>query len=137
MTAHDVPQTSAEQRQNTGQLAPRRVRANPFPTHEVYFVQAVTLGLVKIGYAVRSADRLRTLQVGSPDRLELIGRIACQDPEAVERALHIRFRALRSHGEWFRGEPELLDYIREASTASAEETRQHLRRGLQAAHPAA
>ena len=30
---------------------------------------------------------------------------------ATERCLHIRFDHLREHGEWFRPEPDLLDFI--------------------------
>ncbi|MDB5447631.1 MAG: Mx8p19 [Phenylobacterium sp.] len=77
----------------------------------VYFVRATILGLVKIGVASDIRSRLANLQVGSPDRLELVGVMRAKDALAKEMELHGRFRADHSHGEWFRMSPELSRLI--------------------------
>lgn len=83
----------------------------------VYFIQAATLGLIKIGSAWLPTDRLNTLQIGSPDVLRLLGVIRCPgEARGDEKALHRKFAAHRSHGEWFRPAPELMAYI-EAETS--------------------
>jgi Meiotically up-regulated gene 113 len=65
----------------------------------VYFVKAEKIGLVKIGVAKNVRARLSELQVGSPDRLLLLGFI--QGDEATERRLHALFREKHVIGEWF------------------------------------
>jgi hypothetical protein len=69
-----------------------------------YFVQAENGGLVKIGKSNNIRSRLTTLQTGSPVRLAIIGAIR-GDREAE---LHLRFKGLRSHGEWFKPNAALL-----------------------------
>lgn len=67
----------------------------------VYLIRAVTTGLIKIGKATDPARRLSVLQVGSPDRLEVVALIP--DPlNLLERRLHMTFAKQRSHGEWYR-----------------------------------
>lgn len=82
----------------------------------VYFVRATTLGLVKIGCTIDARDRLKTLQVGSPDRLELLGVICNKRWEETEREVHRRFAAHRRHGEWFEPCDKLLAYIAKNAT---------------------
>jgi hypothetical protein len=79
----------------------------------VYFVKAKTMGLIKIGKAIDVDVRLRSLQIGSPDILEIIGVI----PSVLfsESDVHQKFRAARLHGEWFHPVPELLSFIEECS----------------------
>jgi hypothetical protein len=69
----------------------------------VYFVRARGTQYVKIGYVQDSpgvASRLSTLQCGSPFRLVLERIIPGE--LADEAALHQRFAAYRTIGEWFR-----------------------------------
>ncbi|WP_374655237.1 GIY-YIG nuclease family protein [Phenylobacterium sp.] len=87
-------------------------RMPPDTAGDVYFVQARTLRLVKIGFAADAGDRLRTLRVGSPDELCLLGWIYSDDARRLEADIHVRFAAHRSHGEWFQPAPELLAFIR-------------------------
>jgi len=131
---------SAEQRQNTGQLAPteddlRRVAAEVYDQLEadrkarrkretkeatlVYFVRAQTVGLIKIGIAADPDQRLATLQVGSPDRLTLLGVIAPPDAARTESDLHAAFHRERRHGEWFEPSPRLLDFIQQHAVTPA------------------
>ena len=49
----------------------------------------------------------------SPDTLTVLGAVVCEKPDELERELHARFADHRSHGEWFRPSPELLDYVAE------------------------
>lgn len=79
----------------------------------VYFVQAASMRLIKIGIARDIAHRLCGLQVGSPDRLNLLGVIRPDgvDPKTVEQHLHAEFHDLHSHGEWYRPGDRLLAYI--------------------------
>jgi hypothetical protein len=97
--------------------APQRVAAR---VREVYFVRAVTLGLIKIGVANFAAQRVMSLQTHSPDRLELMGVLICDDHGTLETALHLRFADLRSHGEWFRPGRDLVDFIAEYALGHAD-----------------
>lgn len=91
----------------------------PSTAGDVYFVQAKVLRLVKIGFASDAGDRLRTLQVGSPDELHLIGFIYSNNAKALEAELHTRFSDHRHHGEWFQPAPELLAFIELEATGSS------------------
>jgi hypothetical protein len=86
---------------------PKRASA----AYTVYFVKAVTIGLVKIGKADCVRSRFRVLRTTSPDTLMLLGCIVSDDGTALERDLHRQFAAHRSHGEWFKPSDELLAYI--------------------------
>ena len=79
----------------------------------VYFVRAKTVGLIKIGIANLPRRRLNALQVGSPDKLEIIGLIRARDHADLERHLHSRFSRHRQHGEWFSPDPALVKFIDE------------------------
>lgn len=71
---------------------------------------------VKIGFTRRAAkQRIADLQTGSPSRIRLLIEIPGTPP--LERELHARFAAYRLHGEWFRLEGELADYIRRLAEA--------------------
>lgn len=84
----------------------------------VYFVQALRLGLVKIGIARDVPSRMAALQTGSPDTLTLIGAISTNAPCSLEKTLHMRFAAHRRHGEWFEPAEELLAYLRANATVT-------------------
>lgn len=76
----------------------------------VYFVRNTENGCIKIGMSGAPMSRLRQLQTASPHKLELMGIIEGGPDE--ERRLHDRFAGLRMEGEWFRGDPEMVDGIR-------------------------
>lgn len=81
----------------------------------IYFIRAVGLDLIKIGYTGRPiAIRLQALRCASPARLECVGLM--RGTLVDEKALHFRFAKARSHGEWFRAEPEVLAYIAEKTS---------------------
>ena len=72
-------------------------------SHKVYFVEAVSTGLVKIGWTSNLEKRLYALRRGNAVELVLLKCIP--GDRAVEAALHRRFRAYRVRGEWFRVDP--------------------------------
>lgn len=61
-----------------------------------YFIQCGADGPVKIGFAKDPRRRMHNLQIGSVERLRLVG-VALDD----EASLHRRFSHLRISGEWF------------------------------------
>lgn len=78
---------------------------------EVYFVLAARSELIKIGVSNDAPRRMVEMQVGSPEPLHLMGVMICQNYGELERELHLKFRYLRRHGEWFAAAPELTEFI--------------------------
>lgn len=81
----------------------------PGPLTCIYFIEAPHCAMIKIGRAEDVAQRMSALQCASPEELLLLWCYAA--PLEHEAALHRHFRALRSHGEWFRAEHPLTEYI--------------------------
>lgn len=76
----------------------------------VYFIQSGgQSGPLKIGVSANPLLRLRELQQGNPDRLEIIGTMPGN--RRLERAYHELHDHIRIRGEWFAAEPELLESI--------------------------
>ncbi len=65
---------------------------------------------IKIGFSSEPQKRIVKLQTASPFKLTLVASVPGN--KRMETDLHKRFRHLKSHGEWFRGESELRQYIR-------------------------
>ncbi len=76
-----------------------------FARTQVYFVEAVGLDVVKIGFARDIGERLRKIAVGCPAPLRLLGTMP--GGPAKERDLHVALHASHVHGEWFRRGPDL------------------------------
>lgn len=73
---------------------------------------------IKIGIAEHSVyDRLSCLQSGAYRQLYLMGTISGTDNE---RTIQRRFSSLKIRGEWFRPEPELIDFIKQHSAINRE-----------------
>lgn len=89
----------------------RKRRPKPPALKAVYFIESPALGLVKIGSAANVDQRLARLQTGSADRLVLHGVWLTDDAFRLEREFHVRCASARSHGEWFRKTPEVLDLM--------------------------
>jgi hypothetical protein len=76
----------------------------------IYFVDALDLKMVKIGYASEDPDgRLAIMQTGSP--VKLTRRALMEGDRHVERELHQRFKKLRVHGEWFRDDITIVRFL--------------------------
>jgi hypothetical protein len=76
----------------------------------VYFIVAVTTGMVKIGYSRNPDGRLKTLSQQAPIKYEILATIPGTMKD--ERDLHKKFHAKREHGEWFTYDEELYQYIK-------------------------
>lgn len=92
----------------------------------VYFIQGAKLRLIKVGSARCVIRRLRLLQTGSPDLLDIIGVMEPEDAWAKEAELLSRWWAHRWHGEWFAPAPEILAYIAEHAPPKVDAKRQAL-----------
>jgi hypothetical protein len=77
----------------------------------VYFVRAEGLDLFKIGVTNDPHARLASLKTNCPVPLKLVAVILATDAEETEDRVHRRFAHLRTAGEWFRSDPELVDFI--------------------------
>lgn len=75
----------------------------------VYFIEALGIGHIKIGWSINPLKRLAQLQTGSAARLQLLGYIPGKKP--FEQKLHKDFAHLCHHDEWFHGTEELRSYI--------------------------
>lgn len=80
------------------QIAERKHKA-PI-SRDIYIIQAVIGGPVKIGVSVYPPARLEQLQVGCPFPLRIIKSFPATKT-VTEKGLHARFAAYRLHGEWF------------------------------------
>lgn len=83
----------------------------PKPSGHIYFVQAETIGHIKIGWTGNLPDRLKSLRTSSPVPLRLLGAIWAE--MEIERVLHGAFKEDRVCGEWFKPHALLLEYIRD------------------------
>lgn len=82
----------------------------------LYFMQNTRTKDVKIGFSKHPRCRLKVLQTGCPGQIELLGCIECNRSE--ERQWHEKLKEFRIHGEWFRGEPRVLEEIERALSDS-------------------
>lgn len=94
-------------------------RASPEYRH-VYFIEATSLGVVKIGCADDARKRLAQLQVGCPDELALRGVYHTDDAPRLEAAYHDRFAAQHVRGEWFRINGEIRELMDDAFDPEAD-----------------
>lgn len=83
--------------------------ARRWDTTVVYFIEAATVGMLKIGTSVSLSDRLSALQAMSPVPLGVVGTI--RGGHQVEHWCHSLMADDRAHGEWFRDTPKLRAFI--------------------------
>jgi hypothetical protein len=88
---------------------PTRVRSEG----RVYFVEAVGLGCIKVGWTGNVERRLSALRCASPVSLTLLASFP--GSPADEQAIHRHFAAnrLRKSGEWFAADETLRAFIAE------------------------
>ena len=77
----------------------------------VYFIRSPRLRAIKIGIANDPKKRHSYLQVGSADRLELVGTWLSNNAAKLEGVLHSYFSADRIGGEWFAASPALAEIM--------------------------
>ena len=79
-------------------------------TGSVYFIRDDRADMVKIGHSRNPWRRLSELQVGSANRLAIVGVIAADI--AIEGVVHQQFSEGHSAGEWFWDRLVLTDWLR-------------------------
>lgn len=68
----------------------------------VYLLRDSLLGAVKIGYAATDYKRrVKALQSGCPQEINLIAIIQDKDASRIERELHRKYKGQSLRGEWF------------------------------------
>lgn len=80
----------------------------------LYFIQSIYGGNIKIGIADDPQRRLRQLNTGSDEELEIRGLFHFYDRQSTfdkETELHHKFHYLNIHLEWFKPGPALLIYM--------------------------
>ena len=82
----------------------------------VYFVQEKSGGPIKIGSSSDPKRRLKELQTGHPRELMILGSMP--GGAEIESELHLKFKNLHSHGEWFHDDPALMEFIKNATDQS-------------------
>lgn len=73
----------------------------------VYFIRSGNY--IKIGYAEQPRRRLKELQTGNPEKLQLLGTVP-GGPDR-EREIHHLFNDFRVKGEWFELVTDILAYL--------------------------
>ena len=73
--------------------------------YHVYFIQDPRTRCIKIGMAKDIVSRAKTLQIGTPIPLKILGYISCyqgkEEAQKLEKALHLEYRRFNVQGEWF------------------------------------
>ena len=82
--------------------------------HFIYFILNQDSNAIKIGRARDLAKRMKALQTSSPAKLKLVKSVQVEgikEAQNLEQLLHRQFSEIRLAGEWFKAEPNLLEYI--------------------------
>jgi hypothetical protein len=100
----------------------------------IYCLLARQAGRVKIGYTDDPIARIRALQTGCAEELEIVAIV--RGDMKQERQLHKQFAGHRAHGEWFHAHQEILDYFNPSrATASGRlRSRREMRTTTSIAH---
>lgn len=90
----------------------QRKKRNKLPESKdvVYFLQGETTKNIKIGLSNDIEKRIKSIKTACSEKLLLLGWI--NGGGKTEKSLHKKFRRLRLHGEWFRGDRILTDFIK-------------------------
>jgi len=75
----------------------------------IYFVAALDRSLIKIGFSSYPQGRFRQIRGASPVPLEFLASVV--GTHLDEWKLHKVFLSARSHFEWFRATPEIMELI--------------------------
>lgn len=85
----------------------------------VYFIEAVGLDLIKIGYALDPWTRFTNMMTMSPAPLSLLGVL--DGGAKLECAIHEQLAADRAHGEWFHKTPAVMAVVATARPSIGQE----------------
>jgi len=85
----------------------RALSDDPEASHRVYFIQ--TNDFIKIGFTRNMTRRFEGINSSVPYDITLLHEMPGSFDLEVD--MHRKFKHLRVKGEWFRAEPELVDFI--------------------------
>lgn len=88
----------------------------------VYFIEAVGLDLIKIGFARNVSQRLADLQSASPVELRLLG-IMSSCGVVTEREIHRTLASHRVRGEWFSRCKKIEEFLKRLERPLSEDER--------------
>jgi hypothetical protein len=89
------------------------LRCTPEPSY-IYAIKCSKTGYIKIGMSNNPKGRRNSLQIGSPNRLNLLqtwGPWKESDARYVESILHNNLSVCKVRGEWFDVEIEKIEEI--------------------------
>jgi hypothetical protein len=89
-------------------------RLNRIKNTNIYFIQSIYGGPIKIGKAYNMSKRFKQIQANCPYKLKII-LLFENEHEKLEKFLHKNFSKHRLHGEWFNSKIvyELEDVLNE------------------------
>lgn len=67
----------------------------------IYLIKSKETQLYKIGIATNPYKRIKNLQTGNAEVLQIITTYKTLNYNTIEKALHNRFSYIRKEGEWF------------------------------------
>jgi len=69
----------------------------------IYLLKSEENGYYKIGKSVNPDKRIKTLQTGNPEKIDLIFKVKILNKfsNRIESALHSQYSYLNKNGEWF------------------------------------
>jgi len=82
---------------------------------QIYFIQSGDEGPIKIGIATDVKQRMKTIDITSPNSLRLLGIM--DGDLADEKRLHKKFRCDKVRGEWFKPTERLMRFVQENARA--------------------
>ena len=91
-------------------------------------------GLVKIGSAIDVKERLVSLRIGSPVKIELLGHAPGAE-RALEKVIHEHLAEHRDHGEWFCQVPAVMEVVKLICDGDARLLKFHVTAPLQVSSP--
>lgn len=105
--AHDCYSIWEENDKRARRATLPQVAQTPARPGQIYFIQDVNGGPIKIGYSTNVKERIDSLNY--PGTLRVLALI--DGDMAYEKQLHTRFAAYRHKREWFEPADELLEFI--------------------------
>lgn len=106
----------ANRRPETQPRISRRIGKDAYEhLSKIYFIEAVGLDLIKIGYTIDPVKRFMGMLTMCPVPLSLLGSI-WGGPQR-ELVIHEQLAEHRTHGEWFKKVPEVMAVVATSETS--------------------
>lgn len=119
-----------QQLERDGEIEVWRGSSGGDKIQHTYIIRGQLTGRFKVGKAKDVAKRVKDMQVGSPDTLEVV---VVLEGARWEKVLHCRLKAHHSHGEWFEwndGSAEIVSAVIKEAVMVNENSADHLDRDI-------